>query len=113
MYNYFKNAGKENFQNFLDFRFFKKNRWNKKFSFWGNKIWLIDEKEEQKDLYVFKLCWTFTYFSLHVYWMCLFLLLLHSWYSYRFANSAVGIETCAITAGIKRYKSIIQKTKTW
>ena len=26
-------------------------------------------------------------------------------------NSAVGLKNCAITAGIKKYKSIIKKTK--
>ena len=32
-----------------------------------------------------------------------------SWYSNK--NSAVGLQICAIPAGIKKYKSIIKKTK--
>ena len=28
-------------------------------------------------------------------------------------NSAIGLKICAITAGVKKYKSIIEKKETW
>ena len=34
-----------------------------------------------------------------------------SWYSYRITSSAIGLKICIVTAGIKKYKSIIQKKK--
>ena len=34
-----------------------------------------------------------------------------SWYSNRNYESAIGLKTCAITAAIKKYKSIITKKK--
>ena len=33
------------------------------------------------------------------------------WYSIGITNSAVGLKICVITAGIKKYKSIIKKKK--
>ena len=34
-----------------------------------------------------------------------------SWYSYGLISSSFGLKSCAITAGIKKYKSIIKKNK--
>ena len=36
---------------------------------------------------------------------------LFSWYSYGFRSSSIGLNSCAIAEGIKKYKSIIKKNK--
>ena len=59
-----------------------------------------------------KLYWTLSSFSLCGYWMYLnFCFCFFTWYSYRFMKSAVELKICAITAGIKKYKSIVKKRK--
>ena len=40
------------------------------------------------------------------FWICFF-----SRYSIAITSSAIGLKNCAITAGIKKYKSIINKKK--
>ena len=40
------------------------------------------------------------------FWFCFF-----SWYSNELRSSSIGLNSCAITAGIKKYKSIIKKNQ--
>ena len=61
---------------------------------------------------VFKLCWILAYFSFNSYW-------LRSFSAFGslvsvpvgVASFGVGLKICAITAGIRNYKSIIKKEK--
>ena len=58
------------------------------------------------------LCWTLAYISINSYWLC---------FNFAFAelvaisvgitSSAAGMKICAITAEIKKYKTIIKKKK--
>ena len=56
-----------------------------------------------------KLYWTLSYCSFYNYWVCFHFCLTRI--PIEIASSAVGLKTCAITAGIKKYKSIIKKKK--
>ena len=84
------------------------------------KNYLIEEIEESKSMgkkgkkgfYYSKLYWTLSYFSVFSYWMYFhFWICFFSQYSVAITSSATELKNCAITAGIKKYKSIIKKKK--
>ena len=84
------------------------------------KNYLIEEIEESKSMgkkrkkgfYYSKLYWTLLYFSVFSYWMYFhFWICFFSQYSVAITSSAIELKNCAITAGIKKYKSIIKKKK--
>ena len=59
-----------------------------------------------------KLLQTFSSFGFCCQWMCFnFNFCFISWCSYRYWSSAEELKICAITTGIKKYKSIIKKKR--
>ena len=63
-------------------------------------------------MYNSKLNWTLSYFSFYNYWVyfnfCFCFLI---GIPIGITSSATGLKTCAITAGINKYKSVIKKKK--
>ena len=90
----------------------KKHRSNKKLFPWRNKAKWIDEQRAQKGLFNSKLYWRLSYFSFFNCF-CISISAIASLLSFLIGimSSAIGLKICAITAGIKRYKSIIKKKK--
>ena len=90
----------------------KKHRSNKKLFPWRNKAKWIDEQRARKGLYNSKLYWRLSYFSFFNCF-CISISAIASLLSFLIGimSSAIGLKICAITAGIKRYKSIIKKKK--
>ena len=78
----------------------------------------INQKELMSKMHE-KVCTTLNYIEhfltlafvvtecISIFWFCFF-----TWYSFRITSSAIRLKICAMTAGIKNYKSIIQKKKT-
>ena len=63
---------------------------------------------------MFTLYWAFAYFSFNNYWtgcVSISAFPLLGAIPVGITSSAVGLKICAITAGIKKYKSIIKKKK--
>ena len=90
----------------------KKHRSNKKLFPWRNKAKWIDEQRARKGLYNSKLYWRLSYFSFFNCF-CISISAIASLLSFLIGimSSAIGLKICAITAGIKKYKSIIKKKK--
>ena len=90
----------------------KKHRSNKKLFPWRNKAKWIDEQRARKGLYNSKLYWRLSYFSFFNCF-CISISAIASLLSFLIGimSSVIGLKICAITAGIKRYKSIIKKKK--
>ena len=90
----------------------KKHRSNKKLFPWRNKAKWIDEQRAQKGLYNSKLYWRLSYFSFFNCF-CISISAIASLLSFLIGimSSAIGLKICAITAGIKRYMSVIKKSK--
>ena len=64
-----------------------------------------------KSLQSFKLYWQLTYCNFYNYLICFhFCSHFFSWYSYRY-HERIGLKMCAITGGMTKCKSIIQKKK--
>ena len=90
----------------------KKHRSNKKLFPWRNKAKWVDEQRARKGLYNSKLYWRLSYFSFFNCF-CISISAIASLLSFLIGimSSAIGLKICAITAGIKKYKSIIKKKK--
>ena len=90
----------------------KKHRSNKKLFPWRNKAKWIDEQRARKGLYNSKLYWRLYYFSFFNCF-CISISAIASLLSILIGimSSAIGLKICAITAAIKKYKSIIKKKK--
>ena len=90
----------------------KKHGSNKKLFPWRNKAKWIDEQRARKGLYNSKLYWRLSYFSFFNCF-CISISAIASLLSFLIGimSSAIGLKICAITAGIKKYKSIIKKKK--
>ena len=59
---------------------------------------------------VFKLCWKLANSVFNNYWLCFnFCIAPLIYFSVGITSSVAGIKICAITVGIKKYKSIIKK----
>ena len=70
----------------------------------------INVQKAQKDLHNFTLDRILSYFRFYNYWIVFnFCFCIFSWYSN--TSSARELKICAITAAIKKYKSIIKKKK--
>ena len=92
--------------------YLKKDYFNKKLFPWINKEKWNDEQKPRKSLYNSKLFWTPSYFSFYNSWMYfIFSFYFFDWYSYRNNKFCNTIKNFAITAGIKKYTSIIKKKK--
>ena len=77
-----------------------------------NKANWIDEQKVQRGLHNSKLHWTLFYFSFYYYWIYFnFGSCFCVWYPYRNYDICNRIKIYAITAGIKKCKSIIEKRK--
>ena len=61
----------------------------------------------------FKLCWTRAYFSFNSYTVCVLFSTLASLVVVYvgITSFSIGLKICAITAGIKKYKSVTKKKK--
>ena len=94
-----------------EFRF-KKHRWNKELFLWRNKAKCIHEEKAQKGLYKFNYIKHFLILaSTTTRYISSFAFASLIGITIRTMSSAIGLKTCAIVVGIKKYWSIIQKKK--